>query len=184
MHPRQKQTARGPQIALILLAALITVPLVEIALFIRVGGWLGLVPTLALIVLTAVVGTAVMRHQGFTVLRRAQSQMEQGGVPVQEVFEGVCLMLAGALLLTPGFLTDTVGALLLLPPVRAALYRRVKAHLEARVVVAGRAPLRPGGRPPVIEGEFEEVEPERLPPGDGAADQGTPPPRGGWDRRP
>ena len=184
MHPRQKQIARGPRIALILLAALITVPLVEIALFIQVGGRLGLVPTLALIVLTAVVGTAVMRHQGLAVLRRAQSQMEQGGVPVQEVFEGVCLMLAGALLLTPGFLTDAVGAVLLLPPVRAALYRRVKAHLEARVVAAGEPPPGTGGRPPVIEGEFEEVEPDR-PARDGkAADQDTPPPRGGWDRRP
>jgi UPF0716 protein FxsA len=184
MHPRQKQIARGPRIGLFLLAAFITVPLVEIALFIQVGGWLGLVPTLALIVLTAVIGTAVMRHQGFTVLGRAQRELERGGVPVQEVFEGVCLVIAGALLLTPGFLTDAIGAVLLLPPVRAALYRRVKAHLEARVIAAGQAPPGAGGRPPVIEGEFEEVGPDR-PARDGEAPgQDVQPPRGGWDRRP
>jgi UPF0716 protein FxsA len=184
MHPRQKQTARGPRIALILLAALITVPLVEIALFIQVGGWLGLVPTLALIVLTALLGMAMMRYQGFAVLRRAQRQLDQGGVPVQEVFEGVCLVLAGALLLTPGFFTDSVGALLLLPPVRRALYRRVRVHLEARVAGA-HPPPGAGGRPAVIEGEFEEVEPDR--PADDAESTGqepSPPPRGGWDRRP
>jgi UPF0716 protein FxsA len=183
MHPRQKQIARGPRIGLILLAAFITVPLVEIALFIQVGGWLGLVPTLALIVLTAVIGTAVMRHQGFTVLGRAQRELERGGVPVQEVFEGVCLVIAGALLLTPGFLTDAIGAVLLLPQVRRALYRRVKAYLEARVVVAGQRPPGGGGRPPVIEGEFEEVEPDQPAPNGEAADQSIPPPRGGWDRR-
>jgi UPF0716 protein FxsA len=182
MHPRQKQTARGPRIALILLAALIVVPLVEIALFIQVGGWLGLVPTLALIVLTAVLGAAMMRHQGIAVLGRAQRQLDQGGVPVREVFEGVCLVIAGALLFTPGFFTDSVGALLLLPPVRAALYRRVKARLEARIV-GSPAPPRAGGRPPVIEGEFEEVEPDRPAHDGGAADRDTPPPRGGWDRR-
>jgi UPF0716 protein FxsA len=184
MQPRQKQTARGPGIALILLAAFITVPLVEIALFIQVGGWLGLVPTLVLIVLTAVVGTAMIRHQGFAVLSRAQRQLDQGGVPVQEVFEGVCLVIAGALLLTPGFLTDAVGAVLLLPPVRAALYRRVKAHLEARLVAAGESPPGSGGRPPVIEGEFEQVEPDRSARDDGAGDRDSPSPRGGWDRRP
>jgi UPF0716 protein FxsA len=185
MQPRQKQTARGPRIALILLAALITVPLVEIALFIQVGGWIGLVPTLVLIVLTAVVGTAMIRHQGLAVLSRAQRQLDKGGVPVQEVFEGVCLVFAGALLLTPGFLTDAVGAVLLLPPVRAALYRRVKAHLEAQVVAAGQPPPGAGGRPPVIEGEFEEVEPDRPRHDGGTVDEEPPsPPRGGWDRRP
>ena len=122
-------------------------PLAEIAVLIRVGGWLGLVPTLALIILTAVVGTWVLRRQGFAVLTRAQRQLEQGVMPVAEVFEGLCLLVAGALLLTPGFITDARGALLLLPPVRALLYRQVGHHLERQVV---RAPARrrPGRQRP------------------------------------
>ena len=187
----EKQTGRRARsIGLILLAGFIVVPLAEIAVLIEVGGWLGLVPTLALIILTAVVGAWMLRRQGTAVLRRAQQQMQQGAMPIGEVFEGFCLVIAGALLLTPGFLTDTVGALLLLPPVRALLYQRVRRQLEAQVQAgvpphAGTA-ARPGGRdqpphggaqeertPPVIDAEFEEVEPGDMPA-----------PRGSWKRGP
>ena len=122
--------------ACILLAGFIVVPLAEIAVLIEVGGWLGLAPTLALIILTAVVGTWMLRRQGTAVLRRAQQQMQQGAVPLAAVFEGFCLVIAGALLLTPGFLTDTAGALLLLPPVRALLYRRMRRRFEEQVRAA------------------------------------------------
>jgi UPF0716 protein FxsA len=192
----EKQTARQarrPPIGLILLAALIVVPLAEIAVLIEVGGWLGLGPTLALIIFTAVLGTWLLRRQGVAVLRRAQQQMQQGSVPLAEVFEGACLVIAGALLLTPGFLSDTAGAVLLLPPVRALLYRRVRRRLEEQVR-SGAAQARPEdgpygrdqtsqssawqdrgpqGRPPVIDVEFEEVEPGDMPA-----------PRGSWRRRP
>ena len=129
----------------------------------------------------------MLRHQGVAVLRRAQQQMQQGAVPIAEVFEGFCLVIAGALLLTPGFLTDAVGALLLLPPVRAFLYRRVQRRLEEQVQ-AGAPPHAgagggPGGRdqppqggdrtPQVIDAEFEEVEPGDMPE-----------PRGSWKRGP
>jgi UPF0716 protein FxsA len=178
----EKQTARRDwrrSIGLILLAGLVVVPLAEIAVLIEVGGWLGLGPTLALIVLTAVLGAWMLRRQGFAVLRRMQQQMQQGAVPILEVFEGFCLVVAGALLLTPGFLTDSVGALLLLPPVRALLYRRVRRRLEeqvqsgaARAQDAAPSDEAPRRRPPVIDAEFEEV--------------GTdmPEPRGSWKRRP
>ena len=111
-------------------------------MLIEVGGWLGLGPTLALIILTAVVGTWMLRRQGSAVLRRAQQQMQQGAMPVAEVFEGFCLVIAGALLLTPGFLTDTAGALLLLPPVRAFLYRRMRRRFEEQVEPPLRMPAR------------------------------------------
>ena len=159
----EKQTGRRTRpIGLILLTGLIVVPLAEIAVLIEVGGWLGLGPTLALIILTAVIGAWMLRRQGVAVLRRAQQQMQQGGMPILKVFEGFCLVIAGALLLTPGFLTDTAGALLLLPPVRAFLYRRVCRRLEEQV--AG-APPQDGGpaRAPVIDAEFEEVEPGDMP---------------------
>lgn len=176
----EKQTARPsgwrPSIGSILLAGLIFMPLAEIAVFIKVGGWLGLGPTLALIILTAVAGTWLLRHQRLAVLSRAQRQMEQGVLPVAEVFEGCCLVLAGALLLIPGFLTDAVGALLLLPPVRATLYRRLRRHIELRGMpdTAGADRGRQQrARPPIIDAEFEEVD-EPLAP--------MPKARGGWDR--
>jgi UPF0716 protein FxsA len=191
MMRSEKQTARRPwrpPIGLILLACFIVVPLAEIAVLIEVGGWLGLGATLALIVLTAVAGAWMLRRQGLAVLRRAQQQMQQGAAPVGEVFEGLCLVIAGALLLTPGFLTDAAGALLLLPPVRALLYRRLRRQIEDQVL--GTSP--PGARsqggqpeqeqrgspprdqvPPVIDVEFDEVEPDDMPE-----------PRGSWSRRP
>ena len=102
--------------AIVLLAAFILVPLIEIAVFIKVGGWIGLWPTLALIVLTAVLGTWQLRAQGIATLARARSQMERGVMPARELFDGLCLLVAGALLLTPGFVTDAMGGLLFVPP--------------------------------------------------------------------
>jgi UPF0716 protein FxsA len=172
----EKQTGRRARpwpFGLILLAALVVVPLAEIAVLIEVGGWLGLAPTLALLVLTALVGIWLLRRQGIAVLRRAQQQMLAGAVPVAPVFEGFCLVIAGALLLAPGFLTDTLGALLLLPPLRALLYRAVQGRFEAQLRAA--PPPRPHARrpdAPVIDVEFEEVD---------FADM--PRPRGSWGRR-
>ena len=111
----------------------------------------------------------MLRRQGFSVFTRAQRQLEQGVMPVAEVFEGLCLLVAGVLLLTPGLLTDAVGALLLVPQVRALLYRQVADYLERHVVARRRAPRR-GREPPILEAEFEEIDPT------------APPPRGGWGR--
>jgi UPF0716 protein FxsA len=168
----------------ILLVALIGIPLAEIAVFIAVGARIGVGWTLALILLTAIIGVAMLRRQGFGVLRRAQQQLDQGTAPVREVFEGLCLLLAGALLLTPGFITDAVGALLLVPPVRHLLYRQVRQHLEVRVAAQRADGRRPGGAvPPTIDAEFEEVSPDSADAGPGKQDRRRmPPPRGGWDR--
>lgn len=115
--------------ALLLLAAFILVPLIEIGLFIEVGGWIGLWPTLGLIILTAVVGTMLLRQQGLATLRRAQSQMDAGQVPAKELFDGACLLIGGFLLLTPGFFTDAVGFLLLMPPIRDLLRQRLGGRM-------------------------------------------------------
>jgi UPF0716 protein FxsA len=189
----QKQTI--PALGLILFAALVAVPLAEIALFVELGGRIGLWPTLALIVLTALVGAWMLRWQGFATLARARRQLAEGALPVAEVFEGLCLLVAGALLLTPGFLTDAVGALLLLRPVRLMLYRRVARHLDVHVGGAGRqgAAEPHAGAGPIIEAQFEEVEtrPSGPPPAgtdpardttEDAQSPEMPPPRGGWDR--
>jgi UPF0716 protein FxsA len=115
---------------LILLAAFIAVPLVEIGVFIQVGGWIGLWPTLAIVVITAVGGTALLRAQGLAVMNRARSQMDRGVMPARELFDGFCLVFAGALLLTPGFVTDAVGLLLFVQPVRDLLRGYATRYVE------------------------------------------------------
>ncbi|MCB2102756.1 MAG: FxsA family protein [Rhodobacterales bacterium] len=146
----------------LLLLAFIAIPIIEIALLIQVGGWLGLWPTVGLVILTAVVGTALLRHQGFAILRRAQENLAANQPPVAEVFDGICLVFSGALLLTPGFFTDTLGFLLLMPPVRAALRAWLAARMAAGQVhvfqsgPGGSRGTAPGGGP-IIDGDFQEV---------------------------
>jgi UPF0716 protein FxsA len=186
MTRTEKQTTARLPIGRILLIAFVVMPLIEIAVFIQVGGWIGLWPTLGLIVLTAIVGTWMLRRQGFAVLRRAQQQLEQGGIPLGEVFEGFCLVIAGALLLTPGFVTDAIGGALLLPPVRAWLYRALGGHLRAAAMPGGHRPP-PGRRAPeggpVVEGDYETLD-DAEERDQGAAPGTMPPPRGSWDDKP
>jgi len=161
--------------AIFLLAAFIGVPLVEIAVFIQVGGWIGLGWTLVLVVLTAVLGTWQLRAQGLATLLRARGQVERGALPARELFDGACLLVAGALLLTPGFVTDALGFLLFLPPVRDKLRELLARYVQASMATsgfvdgeeigpggAGRPGGRPGGQPggaqgPIIDGEFRDV---------------------------
>ncbi|MGI9437017.1 MAG: FxsA family protein [Geminicoccaceae bacterium] len=156
--------------------AFIVMPLVEIAVLLKVGDWIGLWPTLGLIILTAIVGTWMLRRQGFAVLSRAQEQLQRGAVPLAEVFEGFCLVIAGALLLTPGFVTDVIGGSLLVPLVRSWLYKVLGHHLRSAVVTPGEgvdpfSPRPPGGgdRPrdragPIVEGDYEAVVPDEAAP--------------------
>ncbi len=152
---------------MLLLAALIGVPLIEIGIFIEVGGFIGLWPTLGLVVATAVLGSWQLRAQGLATLARARAQMDEGRLPARELFDAFCLVIAGALLLTPGFLTDVVGLALFVPAVREfirqALARRLRASGHMQVWVDGE-PIDPGGpggtaarRSGIIEGEYRDV---------------------------
>jgi UPF0716 protein FxsA len=146
--------------ALWILLAFIGVPLIEIALFIQVGGFIGLWPTIAIVIATAMVGTALIRHQGLNTLQRAQQEMDAQRLPVRELFDGVCLLFAGALLLTPGFLTDAVGFALLVPPLRRLLGRYVwRALQNAKGVnfeVAGERPFGDQGGP-IVDTDAVEI---------------------------
>ena len=93
----------------LLLILFIAVPIAEIAIFIQAGERFGLWPTLGLVILTAILGTTLLRYQGSKALHRVQESLNRGEMPIGEVFTGLCLLVAGALLLTPGFLTDGVG---------------------------------------------------------------------------
>jgi UPF0716 protein FxsA len=151
-----KQTAsvwRGPGL---LVALFLLLPLAEIGVFIQVGGLIGLWPTLGLIVATAIAGGIIVRAQGLSVLARARGALEANRMPVFELFEGACILVAGALLLTPGFVTDSFGALLLVPGTRRWLYQRFRRIAERHQAASAPAdPTRP--EPKVIDVDFEEV---------------------------
>ncbi|MGB0504820.1 MAG: FxsA family protein [Pikeienuella sp.] len=119
-----------------IILALIAVPVIEIALFIELGGLIGTWPTVGMIILTAIIGGILLRQQGFSALQRMQNAMAQGGDPRGPMAHGAMILIAGLLMLTPGFFTDTIGFLLLTPPVRAAVIAWAGPRLAARVVSA------------------------------------------------
>jgi len=152
-----------------LFLAFIAIPLIEIGLFIQVGGAIGLWPTLAIVVLTAFLGTMMIRTQGALAMNQLRSSLNDMRDPSEPLAHGAMILFAGALLLTPGFFTDAVGFLLLIPPVR----RGVFAYVRSRVTVTNFStstnaprPTNPGGT--VIDGDFVEIDqPENSgPPGD------------------
>ena len=104
-----------------LVALFIAVPLIEIAVIIQVGSWLGVLNTLALLILISVLGAWLVKRQGVGLLRRVQGELAAGRVPATALVDGALLLVAGTLLLIPGFVTDFFGLLLLLPPVRAGI---------------------------------------------------------------
>lgn len=113
-----------------LVALFIAVPLAELALLIEIGRHVGVVTTIALVIVTGALGAALARHQGLGVLRDMRGQLAAGQVPASSLVDGLIILVAAALLITPGILTDTVGFLCLIPPVRrafkAALWRRLQ----------------------------------------------------------
>ncbi len=121
----------------ILLLAFIFVPIIEIGLFIQVGGFLGLWPTIGLVLITAIVGASLVRSQGIQTLMSVQGRLEKGEVPAQQIFEGVMLAVAGVLLLTPGFMTDALGMVVLLPAPRAAIAKYLMSKMVVKTVQGG-----------------------------------------------
>ncbi len=137
----------------ILLILFLTIPLLEIYLLIKVGGIIGALPTVFLVVFTAVVGALLLRMQGFATMRRVQATLARGELPAIEMLEGLVLLISGALLLTPGFFTDIVGFLCLIPSLRRRL---ILWLLEHSFFGGGMSPPPGGGSqgPRTIEGEF------------------------------
>ncbi|WP_136443415.1 FxsA family protein [Pacificoceanicola onchidii] len=152
-----------------LFVAFLMVPLIEIALFIQLGGLIGLWPTLAIVVLTAVLGTYMVRQQGRAAIANLQSSFSRLDNPSEPLAHGAMILISGALLLTPGFFTDAVGFALLLPPVREAVIAWARKRVTVTQFEMGgqmhREPPRPEPTPrsshpkpdDVIEGEFTEV---------------------------
>ncbi len=165
-----------------LFALFLAVPLIEIALFVQVGGLIGLWPTLGIVVLTAIIGTALVRREGMRALGDLRRSFETLNDPGTPLAHGAMILFAGALLLTPGFFTDAVGFSLLVPAVRSALMRYIAARVRVERFSYGSGrgapppgqntpghntpgPGQPGQMPPgeVIEGDYEEAPADAKP---------------------
>ena len=145
-----------------LLLVFVGLPIAEIAVFIVVGGWIGVLPTVLLVLFAGVAGIGVIRMQGFSTLVRLQQSLDQGGDPVGPVADGALKVIAGVLLLMPGFLTDVAALLLLTPAVRRWLMRRGAARVTVRATTYARRPHpadRSATRPPeTIDANYEVVD--------------------------
>jgi UPF0716 protein FxsA len=150
---------------LVLLLVFLVLPLAELYVIFQVGDAIGVIPTVALLAADSVLGTMLLRSQGRVVWRRFQEAMAAGRVPHREVQDGVAVIFGGAFLVTPGFLTDIVGVLLLLPPTRGLVIRLAQRafarRMVARFVVRG-----PGGPPPSRPGGDVEGTATEYPPSD------------------
>ncbi len=176
----------------ILILIFVAIPLLEIALLIKIGQLIGFWATILIVLVTAIVGGWLLHSQGMEALRRVLAAVDEGKPPVTPILDGLLLLMAGFLLLTPGVITDTIGIILLIPPVRQLLARHVLSR--AFVVTVGGQTWREGtsspdaatrwpdgereagrrqGRPtshrptasgPVIEGEFERIEERTVEP--------------------
>ena len=164
---------------LLLVLLFIVVPIAELYVIIQVGQAIGALPTIGLLILDSIAGSMLMKSQGRAAWRRFQAALAEGRVPGREVLDGVLVIFGGAFLLTPGFLTDILGALLLLPPTRAVVRRVLVGRFGGRMAmgavsgVAGRMGRRPPGRAGGgrvdqdfdVEGSATEIDPttRRLP---------------------
>lgn len=139
----------------LLFLSLLWLPVLEIYLLIQVGGVIGAVPTIALVVFTAMLGALLLRHQGLVVLlQRVQQLAQQGEVPTAAMLEGVVILVAGVLLLLPGFFTDVLGLLGLVPPLRHVLVAAIlRRGLSPRPPPSAPA-ARPRRSPATLEGQY------------------------------
>lgn len=109
---------------------LLVVPLLEIAAFVVIGGQIGVLYTLGMILLTAIIGSILLRWQGFQILSKLQQESQAGRVPGKELVHGAMILVAGVLLLTPGFVTDSIGFLLFVPGVRSIIWSAISSKIK------------------------------------------------------
>ena len=131
----------------LLVLLFVAVPIVELYVILQVGQWLGVLPTIAILIADSLLGSVLMRSQGRAAWRRFNAAVASGRVPAREVLDGVLIIFGGALLLTPGFVTDVGGLALLLPPTRAVVRGVLVRRLAPRMVVAAARGV-PRRRPP------------------------------------
>ncbi|SFL04141.1 FxsA family protein [Shimia haliotis] len=160
-----------------LLLAFVAVPLIEIALFINVGGAIGLWPTLAIVVLTAFLGTWLVRTQGLMAIGNLQRSFAELDDPTEPLAHGAMILISGALLLTPGFFTDAIGFSLLIPAIRSSVFHYMRRRVTVQSFSMGTTHTsyqsnQRSAAGDVIDGEFSEVD----------SDQNQTQPPSGWTK--
>lgn len=115
----------------------VLIPIVEMWILIEVGSRIGALPTIALVVLTASIGLSLLKRQGLATIMSARRKMDQGAIPASELVNGVMIAVGGALLLTPGFVTDTFGFLLLIPQTRQWVLFRLIDRYRDKIIIEG-----------------------------------------------
>src|SRR3954465_15993475 len=145
---------------LLLVLVFIVLPIAELYVIIQVGGLIGAGPTIAILILDSLIGAWLWRHQGRAAWRRFNAALQEGRVPAREVLDGTLVIFGGALLITPGFITDVLGLVLLIPPTRALVRGVLTRRLAHRMVVSAQRP-RPRSDYDV-EGSAVDVEQDRI----------------------
>lgn len=141
------------------LVIFIVIPLLELMVFAAIGDEIGLFNALFLALITAIIGGALVRKQGLETIVALQKASQAGKMPMSELFDGFCLVIAGATLITPGFITDTIGFLLLVPAIRGAIKSYIRDHTN--IGVSGESFRDPGSNDTnIIDGEFIEIKDE------------------------
>ena len=143
---------------MLLLTIFIIIPLMEISLFYAVGSEIGLIPTLLLCLITAMIGWYLVRQQGFETLMKGQKSLSDGYLPLQELFDGFCIVVAGAVLLTPGFVTDFIGFMLLIPPVRVFLRSQMSDRMHFYSEDGRQEPPNRRTDPDILDGDYKRID--------------------------
>lgn len=162
---------------LVLMLVFVVVPIAELAVIVQVGQAIGTLPTIAILVVDSIVGSWLLKTQGRAAWRRFTGALTENRVPAAEVLDGALVIFGGAFLITPGFITDVIGLLLLLPPTRALIRRSLVGYFSRRFLVRGmgaaarrgrsrrpRGGAGPRSEPPRdVEGDAADVDPPQLP---------------------
>ena len=139
----------------------IGIPLIEVMLFITIGKHIGLLNTISLIIITGIIGAILVKKQGITILNKALEEIKSNKIPIFSIFEGIAILIAGAFLLTPGFLTDTLGCVLLIPKTRNIIIKYITSYLEKRAVYKKSSTYDKNEEDEenkIFEGDFEEID--------------------------
>lgn len=151
------------ELAMPLFFIFVFVPLIELMLLIEVGGVIGTAWTFIIIIATALIGTKLVKQQGLATYQQIQTELAQGQMPARSMFDGICILISGILLITPGFITDGIGFLLVTPPFRALAYQQFGSKIKVKTMHSGYQQHSSFEQPPYDRFDDDQTQSERGP---------------------
>ena len=142
----------------------IGIPIIEVILFIKVGKYIGLWNTIFIIIITGVIGAILVKNQGISILNKAFEEIRLNKMPILSIFEGIAILIAGAFLITPGFLTDTLGCILLIPKTRNLIITHITSYLKKKAIYKEKTTYYSNEKNKenkTFEGNFKEVKDQK-----------------------